>query len=55
MESFGENLIRHRAYYFMREVIMICGLDPDHTTAKEMDTLDPIFECLKCNSPFRGR
>jgi len=55
MESFGENLIRHRCvllYYFMREVIMICGWDPDHTTTKEMVTLNLIFECLKCNSPF---
>jgi len=43
------------AHHFMREVVTMCGLDPDITTAKDMDTLNPIFECLKCNSAFRGR
>ncbi|KIM35317.1 hypothetical protein M413DRAFT_32575 [Hebeloma cylindrosporum] len=43
------------AYRFMREVITMCGLDPEKTTAKEMDALNPIFECLHCSSPFRGR
>ncbi|KIM35308.1 hypothetical protein M413DRAFT_14608 [Hebeloma cylindrosporum] len=42
------------AYHLTRELVTMCGLDPDNTTAKEMDTLNPIFECLHCSNP-QGR
>ncbi|KIM37447.1 hypothetical protein M413DRAFT_274628 [Hebeloma cylindrosporum] len=44
-----------RAHYTMRDMIALCDLDPDTTTAKEMNALDPIFECLTCNSQSNGR
>ncbi|KIM79642.1 hypothetical protein PILCRDRAFT_823182 [Piloderma croceum F 1598] len=38
-----------------REIVMSCGLDPDTTTAKQMDDLDARFECLGCYSEYHGR
>jgi hypothetical protein len=38
-----------------REIVISCGLDPDTTTAKEMDNFDARFECLGCYSEFHGR
>ena len=44
-----------RAHRTMRDIVALCGLDPDTTTAKEMNDIDPIFECVTCNSPSNGR
>ncbi|PPQ86525.1 hypothetical protein CVT25_007176 [Psilocybe cyanescens] len=39
----------------MSDVLNQFGFDPTSTTATEMDAADPIFECVLCNCPFRGR
>ncbi|CAA7260703.1 unnamed protein product [Cyclocybe aegerita] len=44
-----------RARIIMTEVVKACGLDPMTTTAKEMQALDPIIECLECNHKSKGR
>ncbi|KII84075.1 hypothetical protein PLICRDRAFT_367809 [Plicaturopsis crispa FD-325 SS-3] len=31
-----------------RNVVAACGQDPDNTTAREMDALDPWLECQQC-------
>jgi hypothetical protein len=36
-------------------VVRSCGLDPDTTTATEMDDLDARFECLGCYDDLCGR
>jgi hypothetical protein len=36
-------------------VVRSCGLDPDTTTAGEMDDLDARFECLGCYDDLCGR
>ncbi|KAF9484949.1 hypothetical protein BDN70DRAFT_871944 [Pholiota conissans] len=36
-------------------LVKLCGLDPDTTTAKMMDELNPIFECLLCGVSDKGR
>jgi hypothetical protein len=38
-----------------REIVISCGLDPDTTTAQEMDDLDARYECLGCYAEFHGR
>ena len=44
-----------RAHRTMRDIVALCGFDPDTTTAQEMNVIDPIFECVTCNSPSNGR
>lgn len=39
----------------MAKVLQEFGLDPDTTTSEQMDALDPIFECVSCNDPRKGR
>ncbi|KAF9473294.1 hypothetical protein BDN70DRAFT_397879 [Pholiota conissans] len=39
----------------MQKIVRLCDLDPAVATAREMDELDPIFECLACNSASDGR
>lgn len=39
----------------MQEIIERCGLDPKVTTARQMNELDPIFECRTCNVFEKGR
>lgn len=39
----------------LSEVVTLAGLDPKTTTSEQMDALDPIYECLSCNSPSKGR
>ncbi|CAA7265272.1 unnamed protein product [Cyclocybe aegerita] len=39
----------------MTHLVELCGLDAARATAKELDELDPIFECLTCNNPRTGR
>ncbi|CAA7260695.1 unnamed protein product [Cyclocybe aegerita] len=48
--SFDEN-----SRGIMAEVVKACGLDPLTTTAKEMEELDPLIECLDCNDECEGR
>jgi len=38
-----------------RLMLEILGLDPQTATVEELDELDPIFECLMCNDPEKGR
>ncbi|KAF9473291.1 hypothetical protein BDN70DRAFT_397812 [Pholiota conissans] len=35
--------------------VEMCELDPKVTTAREMDELNPIFECRTCSSVEKGR
>ncbi|KAH9483672.1 hypothetical protein JR316_0003142 [Psilocybe cubensis] len=39
----------------LAEIVIMCGLDPQTATGDDMDALDPIFECVSCNSPELGR
>ncbi|KAJ7756432.1 hypothetical protein DFH07DRAFT_1027419, partial [Mycena maculata] len=50
-------LIRfHRsAFLNVRSVIETCGLDPDVTTAAEMNEINPAMECLNCSNDSLGR
>ncbi|KAJ7756437.1 hypothetical protein DFH07DRAFT_959085 [Mycena maculata] len=43
------------AFRNARAVIEACGLDPDVTTAAEMDEIDPAIECLNCSNDSLGR
>ncbi|KIM49548.1 hypothetical protein M413DRAFT_21749 [Hebeloma cylindrosporum] len=43
----------HRA--FVVELVRLAGLDPVTATAGDMDAVDPIFECVPCNSVTKGR
>jgi len=36
-------------------VVTMCGLDTVWTTAKDMDALNPIFECVPCGNEYSGR
>jgi hypothetical protein len=40
---------------FLTLIIRLAGLDPKSATLQEMDALDPIFECVFCNSFIKGR
>ncbi|KAJ7707705.1 hypothetical protein B0H17DRAFT_1033682 [Mycena rosella] len=53
----GDGLIQfhERAFRVVRSVLLACGLDPDVTTATEMDEIDPILECLNCTNETHGR
>jgi hypothetical protein len=42
----------HRA---ARPIVESCGLDPDTTTARQMDEFDPMVECLICRNFGAGR
>ncbi|TFK41664.1 hypothetical protein BDQ12DRAFT_710696 [Crucibulum laeve] len=42
-------------YQETRKVVELCGLDPDTTTAEEMDKLNPVFECVPCYRTSEGR
>jgi hypothetical protein len=47
--SGGDRVIIHKkGRPAARCVVMSCGLDPDTTTAQEMDNLDGRLSCLKC-------
>ncbi|KAJ7603754.1 hypothetical protein DFH06DRAFT_1392645, partial [Mycena polygramma] len=46
--------LHERAFRTVRSVVEACGLDPDVTTATEMDEINPVVECLNC-SDVRGR
>ncbi|KAF4614952.1 hypothetical protein D9613_003328 [Agrocybe pediades] len=37
------------------KLIEMCGLDPKTTTIIEIQNLNPIFECMECNSIHEGR
>jgi hypothetical protein len=39
----------------MDSIVSMAGLDPKTATAQDMDALDPIFECIACNSFTEGR
>lgn len=40
---------------FIGGLLHMIGLDPKTTKVQEMDVLDPIFECVPCNSMREGR
>ena len=40
---------------FVSRLLDMVGLDPKTATAQEMDNLNPIFECISCNSLSEGR
>lgn len=42
------------AYAVARSVVQSCGLDPDVTTAAQMDTMNPLIECLECRDERAG-
>ncbi|KAF9557178.1 hypothetical protein CPC08DRAFT_725233 [Agrocybe pediades] len=37
------------------KLIEMCGMDPKTTTIKEIQNLNPIFECMECDSIHEGR
>lgn len=39
----------------MSEVLNRFGFDPAVTTSAEMDATNPMFECVSCNCPRKGR
>ena len=39
----------------MSETLEMAGFDPTTTTGTEMDNLNPVFECVGCNSHSEGR
>ncbi|KIM49551.1 hypothetical protein M413DRAFT_21752 [Hebeloma cylindrosporum] len=39
----------------MASVVSMTGLDPKTATARDMDDLDPIYECVGCNDLCEGR
>ncbi|PPQ75135.1 hypothetical protein CVT24_010097 [Panaeolus cyanescens] len=43
------------AHDIITNLMNLCGIDPLTTTLMEMNTLDPIFECVPCNKMSRGR
>ncbi|KAJ6494827.1 hypothetical protein C8R47DRAFT_1012074 [Mycena vitilis] len=43
-----------RAFHTVRSIVEACGLDPDVTTATEMDEINPVLECLNCGD-IHGR
>ncbi|KAJ7035062.1 hypothetical protein C8F04DRAFT_1395128 [Mycena alexandri] len=53
----AKSLIRFniQASLNVRAVVEACGLDPDVTTAAEMDEINPAMECLACNDVTYGR
>ena len=36
-------------------VLQNCGFDPDTTTVKDVENIDPIIECLACSNITEGR
>ncbi|KAJ7104156.1 hypothetical protein B0H15DRAFT_11779 [Mycena belliarum] len=38
-----------------KSVVLACGLDPEVTTADEMDEINPLLECLHCAHGISGR
>ncbi|KAJ7040353.1 hypothetical protein C8F04DRAFT_254471 [Mycena alexandri] len=38
-----------------RAVVEACGLDPDVTTAAEMEEINPAMECVNCYNEYLGR
>ncbi|PPR05245.1 hypothetical protein CVT24_010455 [Panaeolus cyanescens] len=36
-------------------LLVVLGLDPKTTTLREIEELDPIFECVQCNHRKKGR
>ncbi|KAJ7650259.1 hypothetical protein FB45DRAFT_887452 [Roridomyces roridus] len=43
-----------RAPALMRAVVEACRLDPDVTTAQEMEEIDPVVECVNCRRDGEG-
>ncbi|KAF9473295.1 hypothetical protein BDN70DRAFT_925244 [Pholiota conissans] len=39
----------------VQQIVKMCGYDPKVATVRQMDELNPIFECLSCNSLTEGR
>ena len=48
-------VVKPKQTEFMASVVSMTGLDPKTATAKDMDALDPIFECVPCNDFKEGR
>ncbi|PPQ84095.1 hypothetical protein CVT24_002434 [Panaeolus cyanescens] len=44
-----------QAHVLIGSLLILLGLDPKTTTANEVQQLDPVFECLHCNSLEKGR
>ncbi|PPQ75930.1 hypothetical protein CVT24_002497 [Panaeolus cyanescens] len=44
-----------QGHQIVSALIKMCGLDPLTTTEEELSSVDPIFECLACNSMSEGR
>jgi hypothetical protein len=52
----GEQVTFHEeGHLCAKEIISVCGQDPDSITLSEMDDLDYRVECLHCAHPSRGR
>lgn len=51
----GDIVIKPEHTAFVAELVRLAGLDPKTATVQEMDALDPIFECVHCNSFALGR
>ncbi|KAJ7786579.1 hypothetical protein B0H16DRAFT_1876573 [Mycena metata] len=57
-DSWNANgLIRfhEQAFSNARAVVEACGLDPDVTTAAEMEEINPAMECVNCYDEYHGR
>lgn len=53
--SKGDIVIKPEHTAFIAELVRLAGLDPKRATLQEMDALDPIFECVSCNTFVQGR
>ncbi|KAF9040053.1 hypothetical protein BJ165DRAFT_1495088 [Panaeolus papilionaceus] len=54
--NFEKRVVFHSsAHHIICNLIDMCGMDPSTTTLIQMNTTDPIFECVPCNSFYRGR
>lgn len=48
-------MIHEDAHHAARAVVEACGFDPDVTTSREMDEMNPVVECLRCSNTARRR
>ncbi|CAK5268519.1 unnamed protein product [Mycena citricolor] len=39
----------------MRDILVVCGLDPDVTTKAELEEMEPFVECVTCAHPSKGK
>ncbi|RDB24012.1 hypothetical protein Hypma_008636 [Hypsizygus marmoreus] len=52
----GDRVAFHEpAFLAARSILVSCGLNPESTSAREMDVLDPLMECASCTSSKDGR